>query len=91
MDVRIYTTTHCGYCYAAKSILAKRGVAFAEVDCTRDAATRQWLIEQTGQRTVPQIFIGDVAIGGYRELSGLDRDGRLQAILDGQAPPPPVL
>jgi glutaredoxin 3 len=91
MNVRIYTTTHCGYCGAAKSLLAKRGVAFEEIDCTRDPATRQWLIEQTGQRTVPQIFIAGVAIGGYRELSALDRDGKLRAILDGEAAPPPVL
>jgi glutaredoxin 3 len=91
MKVRIYTTTHCGYCYAAKSLLQKRGVAFEEIDCTGDPSTREWLIEQSGQRTVPQIFIGDVAIGGYRELSLLDRSGKLQSILDGQESPPSVV
>lgn len=90
-EVRIYTTTYCGYCRAAKSLLAQRGVAFEEIDCTDDAPTRTWLIEQTGQRTVPQIFIGGVAVGGFSELSALDRAGTLQAILAGEAAPPSVL
>lgn len=90
-DVRIYTTTYCGYCHAAKSLLHKRGVAFQEIDCTDDPATRKWLIEQTGQRTVPQIFIGGVAVGGFAELSALDRAGKLAAILAGEAAPPSVL
>ena len=90
-EVRIYTTSYCGYCHAAKSLLTQRGVAFQEIDCTDDAATRKWLIEQTGQRTVPQIFIGGVAVGGFSELSALDRAGKLRAILAGEAAPPSVL
>ena len=90
-DVRIYTTTYCGYCHAAKALLAKRGVAFQEIDCTDDAATRRMLIEKTGQRTVPQIFIGGVPVGGFDELSRLDRDGTLDQILAGEAAPPSVL
>ena len=90
-DVRIYTTNYCGYCQAAKSLLAQRGVAFQEIDCTDDPPTRKWLIEQTGQRTVPQIFIAGVAVGGFSELSALDRAGKLRAILAGEAPPPSVL
>ncbi|MGZ3406504.1 MAG: glutaredoxin domain-containing protein, partial [Polyangia bacterium] len=54
-EIRIYTTDYCGYCHAAKSLLSSRGVAFEEIDCSQDPATRKWLIEQTGQRTVPQI------------------------------------
>ena len=91
MNVRIYTTRSCGYCWAAKTLLGKRAVAFEEIDVTGDAQTRKWLVEQTGQRTVPQIFIGDVPVGGYRELSELERSGKLQAILDGREPPPPVV
>lgn len=91
MNVRIYITASCGYCYAAKSLLQKRGVAFEEIDVTGDASKRQWLVEQTGQRTVPQIFVGEVPVGGYRELSALDRAGKLEAIVDGREPPPPVL
>ncbi len=90
-DVRIYTTTYCGYCHAAKSLLRQRGVAFEEIDCTDDASTRKWLIETTGQRTVPQIFIAGVPVGGFSELSALDRAGTLVAILAGDRPPPSVL
>jgi glutaredoxin 3 len=71
--------------------LQQRGVAFEEIDCSSDPATREWLIEQTGQRTVPQIFIGGVPVGGFTELSGLDRAGKLRAILAGDASPPSVL
>jgi glutaredoxin 3 len=91
MDVRIYTTNYCGYCHAAKALLGQRGVPFEEIDCSSDPATRKWLIEQTGQRTVPQIFIGGVPVGGFSELSALDRAGKLRAILAGDASPPSVL
>jgi glutaredoxin 3 len=82
-EVRIYTTTYCGYCHAAKSLLKERGAQFQEIDCTQDAETRRWLIEQTGQRTVPQIFIGGVPVGGFSELSALDQRGKLRALLAG--------
>ena len=85
MDVRIYTTNYCGYCQAAKALLRERGVAFEEIDCSSDPATRKWLIDQTGQRTVPQIFFGDVPVGGFSELSALDRAGTLRAILAGES------
>jgi glutaredoxin 3 len=91
VDVQVYTTTYCGYCHAAKSLLQKRGIAFEEIDCTNDAARRKWLIEQTGQRTVPQVFIGGVPVGGFSELSGLDRAGKLAAIMAGSASPQSVL
>ena len=89
--VRIYTTNYCGYCTAAKALLKQRGVTFQEIDCSSDPTTRQWLIEKTGQRTVPQIFIGEVAVGGYSELSQIDRAGQLAAILAGETTPPSVL
>jgi glutaredoxin 3 len=90
-NVRIYTTNYCGYCRAAKALLSERGVEFEEIDCTQDASTRQWLIEKTGQRTVPQIFIADVPVGGFSELNALDRAGRLQPILAGVEKPPSVV
>ena len=90
-EVRIYTTTYCGFCRAAKSLLSERGAAFQEIDCTEDAATRQWLIEQTGQRTVPQIFIAGVPVGGFSELSALDRAGKLTPILAGDESPTSVV
>jgi glutaredoxin 3 len=75
--VKIYTTRICPYCIAAKHLLKARGVAYEEVDVTGDEAKRTWLVEETGRRTVPQIFIGDEAIGGYDELAALDKSGRL--------------
>jgi glutaredoxin 3 len=89
-EVRIYTTNYCGYCRAAKSLLTERGVSFEEIDCSDDANTRRWLIEQTGQRTVPQIFIAGVPVGGFSELSALDQAGKLAAILAGDEAPPNV-
>jgi glutaredoxin 3 len=80
-DVEVYTTRNCGYCVAAKRLLAARGVGYEEIDVTRDDARRVWLAQTTGRRTVPQIFIRGQAIGGYDELVFLDRSGKLAAML----------
>ncbi len=91
IEVRIYTTAWCGYCRAAKALLEGRGAVFQEIDCSDDAEVRRWLVEQTGQRTVPQIFLAGVAIGGYAELVALDRSGELAQILVGSLAPRPVI
>ncbi len=75
--VTVYTTRVCAYCFMAKSILAKRGIAFDEVDVSNDTEKRTWLVKATGQKTVPQIFINDVSVGGHAELAQLDRAGEL--------------
>ncbi|MGA7121712.1 MAG: glutaredoxin 3 [Polyangiaceae bacterium] len=80
-DVKIYTTRVCSYCVAAKRLLAARGVPYEEIDVTSDDAKRDWLVQATGRRTVPQIFIGGEAIGGYDDLALLDRSGRLKTML----------
>jgi len=90
-EVKIYVTNYCGYCHAAKALLDQRGIAFQEIDCSNDPATRKMLIEQTGQRTVPQIFINGVPIGGFSELSALDRAGKLRGVVAGDTAPPSVL
>ena len=79
--VTIYTTRVCAYCVAAKRLLGARGVAYQEVDVTGDSEKREWLVRETGRRTVPQIFVGERAVGGYRELQALDRSGELAAML----------
>jgi glutaredoxin 3 len=79
--VRVYTTDYCSFCVLAKQLLTQRGVLFEEIRVDGDDAARAWLVEETGQRTVPQIFIGEVSIGGFRELNALDRSGRLQVEL----------
>jgi glutaredoxin 3 len=77
--VRVYTTSYCAYCRQAKELLRRRGIAFEDIDVTADSATRRWLVETTGRRTVPQVFIGDEAIGGYDDLLILDERGLLAA------------
>ena len=77
-DVTVYVTRSCAYCVAAKRLLAKRGTTFREIDVSGDDEKRAWLARTTGQRTVPQIFIGADPIGGYHELAALDRAGVLR-------------
>jgi glutaredoxin 3 len=80
----MYTTDYCGYCRMAKDLLNRRKLAFDEIDVTNDAAQRQWLVEQTGQRTVPQIWIGAVHVGGYTDLATLDARGTLNELIASQ-------
>lgn len=79
--VRIYTTRVCPYCFAAKDLLASKGVEFEEIDVTGDTATRAWLREVTGQHTVPQVFIGERSCGGFTDLRALDERGELDRLL----------
>jgi glutaredoxin 3 len=76
-EVTVYTTRVCSYCVAAKRLLTARGVAYQEIDVSSDDAKRAWLVEATGRRTVPQIFIAGESIGGYDELAALDKSGEL--------------
>jgi glutaredoxin 3 len=75
--VRMYSTKICPYCVRAKVLLKERKIPFEEIDVTGNADARRWLVEQTGRRTVPQIFIGEESIGGFEELRALDRSGEL--------------
>lgn len=81
--VQIYTTRLCAYCVAAKRHLERRGVPYEEIDVSHDEAQREWLVEATGRRTVPQIFIGGRPIGGYTDMLELERSGALDALLSG--------
>lgn len=76
--VRMYSTMICPYCIRAKLLLRERGVAYEDIDVTGDREARRWLVERTGRRTVPQIFIGEESIGGFEELRALDRSGELR-------------
>lgn len=80
--VKIYLTAWCPYCQRAKALLDLREIPYEEIDVDGDQATRKWLLETTGQRTVPQVFIGAESIGGYTELAALDRSGALRAKLE---------
>ena len=79
--VEIYTTKLCPYCYRAKSLLNSKGVAFREVDVSFNPKMRQWLLERTGRRTVPQIFINEQSVGGYDDIAELDAEGKLNELL----------
>ncbi len=81
--VRIYTSPLCGYSCAAKRLLAGKGVPFAEIDVLGDPeARRAMTMRAGGRRTVPQVFVGDRHVGGYDDLSALERAGRLDLLLE---------
>lgn len=71
----------------ARHLLERKGVAFDDIAVDGDDGQRQWLAEVTGRRTVPQIFIGDIHVGGYDELAALETSGRLDQLLAELAPP----
>jgi glutaredoxin 3 len=80
--VTIYTTESCVFCLRAKEYLRSRGVAYEEVDVTGDEQARARLVDRSnGRRTVPQIFVGEVHVGGYTDLVALDREGRFRPLL----------
>jgi glutaredoxin 3 len=80
--VEIYTSPLCGYCHAAKRLLAKKGVTFTEYDVSRDPSLRAQMMQRAnGSRTVPQIFVGTTHVGGSDDLHALDHAGKLDALL----------
>jgi glutaredoxin 3 len=83
--VQVYTKRICPYCTSAKALLKKKGVAFEEIDVENDDAKREWLVEATGQRTVPQIFVDGRSLGGFTDIDALDKQGQLDPILRGEA------
>ena len=87
MDIKLYSTTYCSYCRAAKQLLTERKLSYTEIDCTEDQATRLRLVEQTGRKTVPQIYIDDVPVGGFDDLVRLDKSGDLARIAAGEKKP----
>jgi glutaredoxin 3 len=77
----IYSSPFCGYCAAAKSLLSGKGVHYDEIDVLADPPRRAEMIELTGRRTVPQIFIGARHVGGYDDLIALENAGQLDQLL----------
>lgn len=86
-EVVIYTARYCPYCTSAKALLTRKGVAFTEIDISGNWERRDEMIEKAnGRVTVPQIFIGDLHVGGSEELRTLDRHGRLDQLLRNDVP-----
>ncbi|TNE34885.1 MAG: glutaredoxin 3 [Alphaproteobacteria bacterium] len=80
--VDIYTKFACGFCVRAKHLLSSKGVEFNELDVTMGGPNRDEMLRRAPMaRTVPQIFIGDVYVGGSDELVALEREGKLDALL----------
>jgi len=81
-EVKIYTKDYCPYCDAAKNLLIQKGVGFEEVDVTRDEKGFKEMLEKAApRRTVPQVFIGGTAIGGFDDTKKLDSEGKLEGLL----------
>ena len=83
-NIKIYTTPICPYCARAKALLNGKGATFDEVDVYMDAAARKEMMQRSGRRTVPQIFIGERHIGGCDDLVALDDAGELDPLLAAQ-------
>ena len=83
--VKMFTTLVCPYCQRAKMLLKQRGVeAIEEVRIDLDPVQRDAMMQLTGRRTVPQIFIGETHVGGCDDLIALDQRGGLQPLLQAQ-------
>lgn len=80
--VIVYTKDHCPYCNLAKQLLKAKHVAFEEIRIDLDESKRDEMIRLSNRRTVPQIFINDVPVGGYDDLAALAKSGKLDGLLN---------
>lgn len=82
--VLMYSTAVCPYCQMAERLLKAKGVDTIEkIRIDLDTAQRAEMMQKTGRRTVPQIYIGDTHVGGFDDLSALEREGKLDSLLQG--------
>lgn len=82
--VTMYMKEWCPYCQRAKQLLERKGVTdMALIDLDADPAQAAAMMERTGRRTVPQIYVGDTHVGGYDDMAALDRTGGLDPLLAG--------
>lgn len=79
--VVMYSSGLCGYCHAAKALLARKGVNWTEIRVDEEPARRREMEALSGRRTVPQIFIDDRPVGGFDDLRALELAGELDALL----------
>ncbi|HEY9104227.1 glutaredoxin 3 [Chitinimonas sp.] len=81
-SITMYTTAVCPYCMRAEQLLSRKGVTIDhKIRIDLDPARREEMMSRTGRRTVPQIYIGDLHVGGYDDLAALDRAGQLDPLL----------
>jgi glutaredoxin 3 len=80
----MYMSPFCGYCHAAKRLLKSKGVSFSEINVIEEPERRSEMMDRAhGRHTVPQIFIGETHVGGYDDLAALERQGKLDPLLQG--------
>lgn len=80
-DVVMYSSAFCPYCHGARALLDRKQIDYTVIDVDRDPALRAEMRARSGRHTVPQIFIGSRHVGGFDELSALDRAGQLDPLL----------
>ena len=80
-QITVYTTEPCSFCARVKQLLTQRGVAYEEINLSKDPEGRAELVERTGMLSFPQVVIGDEVLGGFRETLEADRSGRLRELL----------
>ncbi len=81
--ITVYLTGWCPYCQRAKALLSGKNLAYTEINVEDDVKFRESMVERSGRRTVPQIFIGDTHVGGCDELYALERSGELDRLIQG--------
>lgn len=84
--ITLYTKDHCPYCKRAKALLRSKGASFTDIEITHDPVMTAEMETRSGRKTVPQIFIGDVHVGGGDDLAKLDASGGLMMLLQGLVP-----
>ncbi len=82
----MYSTGWCPYCERARSLFVRKGTAFREINVEEDPALRAEMVTRSGQRSIPQIFIGSRHVGGFEELYALERTGELDTLLKQEDP-----
>ncbi len=80
--VTIYSTRICPYCVRAKNYFSKKNIEYTEIMIDKDIASMREMMEKTGRKSVPQIFIGDYHVGGFDDLIEHDMDGKIEALLN---------
>lgn len=82
--ITLYTTAICPYCISAKNFLKSKGLSWTEVRIDTDPAERSRMVERAGRTSVPQIFVGDVHIGGFDDMMALHRAGKFEPLVAGE-------
>ncbi len=80
-EVKVYSSRFCGYCVAAERLLSSKGIEYQLIKVDEDPAMFDYMIEASGRRTVPQIFIGKHHVGGFDDLSAINQSGELDSLL----------